>query len=135
MLFGTHQNNFPRLELGGSEVEIVGEFKYLGFHMDRRLVHKYHIDHLCSKLRRLFFVARNLKYKLNERAALAFYNGLVRSSLNYGLLVWGGAVTARMRKLERTQRRIIISLLGHHNREMSELQILKKYGILPLREL
>ena len=91
MFFGANKRYLPPIKINDNKIEIVDSFKYLGFHLDRRLVHAEHIRQLHSKVKRLSYVAFKLKGTLNEKASLAFYYGLVQSSLSYGIVVYGGA--------------------------------------------
>ena len=136
LFFGANKQELPPLEISGREIEVVDSFKYLGFHLDSRLVHTEHVRQLSSKMKRLNYVASKLKRTLTERAALAFYHGLGQSSLSYGIVVYGGShSTGYMKKLVRAHRRLVSTLLQHFNVGLSMNHIMKKYGIMHLTDL
>ena len=87
-------------------------------------------------MKRLSYVAHKLKKTLDERAALAFYFGLVQSTLGYGIIVYGGArSTPLMGKLMRLQRRIVSGLLLHFNENLTLNEVMKKYRIMSVMDL
>ena len=55
--------DFLKIYLNDTEIEAVKSFKYLGFIIDDKLSHKYHIESVISKLRRY----RYIKYKIALR--------------------------------------------------------------------
>ena len=136
LFFRAKQQELPPIEINNNEIEIVNTFKYLGFQLDRRLVHGEHVRQLNSKMKRLSYVALKLRRTLNEKAALAFYHGLVQSSLSYGIVIYGGShTTADMRKLFRLQRKLISLLLQHFNDGLTLNQLMKKYKMMNLNDL
>ena len=113
MLLGSKKVPVPKVCINGREIEKVSTFKYLGFTLDNKLTHRRHIDGLISKLRKYRHVSYRIKKYLSIKSAKAFYNGIIFSILNYGLLIWGGIIdTAKFIKLQNLQDRIIFNLFS-----------------------
>ena len=87
-------------------------------------------------MKRLSYVAFKLRRTLSEKAALAFYFGLVQSSINYGIVVYGGTTsTPLMRKLVRIQRKLISGLFRRFHSGLTLNQKMRKYGIMDVMDL
>jgi hypothetical protein len=90
MLFSNRKTDVPPLMLDAAEIERVKKFKYLGFLIDDRLTHRFHVKCLISSLALYAFVSWKIRPYLGAESAKTFYYGLVHSRVCYGLLVWGG---------------------------------------------
>ena len=115
MLFNVKRALFSDIVVNNDLIEIVNSYRYLGFMIDNRLSHKYHVKHLQSKLSRLVKLTKRLSVYFTKSTALCFYNSMVKSHLSYGLLVWGGIVAASaFNRLEGLQVQIIRNLFSRH---------------------
>ena len=113
MFFNKRNNREPRVYNGNKQIEVVNRFKYLGFHLDSRLKHKFHIEHLISKLRRMVVISKKLGNYMDLNSAKAFYYAMTYSHLCYGTLVWGGTIgTPGFNKLQSLQDKIVNNLFG-----------------------
>ena len=136
LFFRAHKQQLPPIMINDQVIEMVDTFKYLGFQLDKRLVHSDHLKKLISKMKRLSYVAFKLRNTLNERAALAFYFGLVQSSLSYGIVIYGGAKnTPLMGRLVRKQRKIISELFRNFSMNLTLNEVMRKYGLMTVVDL
>ena len=82
---------FPKLTLGGRELEYSKEVKYLGIILDSKLSFKQHIIEKCKKATRLMFAAKNAIGKIwgpSLENMKWMYESMVRPIITYGAIVW-----------------------------------------------
>ena len=76
---------------------------------------------------------------MNNEAAKIFYYGMVFSILNYGLLIWGGALVATkcFKKLIRLHEKIVFNLFSNpgENRRNNIRNFFQRNDILKLTEV
>lgn len=91
----------PHLLIMGNQIEARDSVKFLGLTFDRKLQWKEHVDNVVVKCIRgnnaLAVVARQ-KYGPTTQALVSLHIALVRSQVDYGLVVYGGACNTRMEK-------------------------------------
>lgn len=100
------------VSLDGHPIEVVRVFKYLGLHVDFRLVWDAHIAKMCSKLASVSGVLCKLKRLLPKSVLLKIYYGLAHSRLCYLPGAWGTANRKSIDELQVLQKRC----LKHVNR-------------------
>ena len=133
MLFNARNRRLPIISLGENKVEIVQQFKYLGFILDNKLSHTFHIRHLISKLKRLKAITYRVGKFLTLGTAKTFYHAMVHSHLGYGTLVWGGTLnTAGFRRLQNLQDKILKNLFFHH---LPQENLYKRMNILRICDI
>lgn len=81
--------------------------KYLGVILDNTLSFQPHIDSLATKIRKLIFVFKNLRYVADLKILKAVYFALCQSLISYCITVWGGANKTVMLRIERAQRAVL----------------------------
>lgn len=88
--------------------------KYLGVYVDQRLSWYPHLEYVTSRIRKLIWIFKALRYVVPGRAKDSgkdlltdIYISLVQSVLIYCIPVWGGAAKTRFISLERAQRSLI----------------------------
>ena len=92
--------------LENSELEGVEEFKDLGIITNHHLSWNPHIDYVVSKVYRMLgLIKRTCKGLDDPKALRTLYFSLVRSNLEYSLVVWSPYTKRNTDKLERVQRR------------------------------
>ena len=84
--------------------------KSLGIIMDAGLTWEAHVNALCNKLSSQVFVLRQLRYSVSLYVLKTAYYGLIHSSINYGILVWGHSV--HINKVFSVQRKCVRVLAG-----------------------
>ena len=137
ILFNVRKNLVPKIYINNSEVEIVTRFKYLGFVIDKRLTHKYHVNAIISKLKKFKYITFKLSKYMTVSSAKIFYYGMIFSNLNYGLLVWGGTIsTVDFKKLEKLQNKIVFNLFHRQDdTTINVSKIYKRHKILKLADI
>lgn len=98
--------------LKGKEIEVVNEYKYLGFWIDARNNMKKHIVEMVNKTRKIV----NQTWGLIKRAKvdilrnrLKLYETIAKSAGIYGVEIWGWA---KRKEIERMQGRYIKMVMG-----------------------
>jgi hypothetical protein len=140
IIFNKKQNtgNIPKIKIGNNEIEVVSQFKYLGYNIDTKFNHSSHLKYLVGKLSSLKYITYKIKQHMTERAALNFYFGMVQSKLQYGILLYAGAsqVNKYYKKLKALQNRIVFNLFSLPNDNYRNIKkIYKRVKILPIEEL
>jgi hypothetical protein len=137
MLFNVQKNMVPRIQINNSEIEIVTKFKYLGFELDDKITHKSHVKSVVSRLKRFKHITFKINNFMTVFSARSFYYGMIFSSMQYGILVWGGTLsTWEFRKLERLQNRIVYNLFSHNDESINEVSnIYSRNKILKIQDV
>lgn len=89
------------------------------------------LTQLCSKLSRVIFLLKKLKYLVSERYLITIYHALFHSHLSYGILLWGhSAISSRVLLLQKKALRVITSSgqLDHCRPIFQRLGILTVYA-------
>ena len=108
MVFCSKQNRSIQIDLsiGGTQIEFVEEFKYLGIILDRHLTWKPHLDQVSKKVAKANGVICRLKNVLPSHILKTIYSSLILPYLTYGIIVWG-SVSDRLFKLQKRSVRLI----------------------------
>lgn len=102
--------------------------KLLGFFIDSRLSWSAHIDYLCTKLARVSYLIRKLKYNVTNEMLIAAYYAFFHSHLTYGITLWGNSTTSS--KIFVWQKKVLRIIKGVKDQE-SCFPIFKQFSILP----
>ncbi len=126
----------PRLFMGGSELQLVDKFRYLGVILDKKLNFTAHIESVCSKVERLtMHLSRAIKpsWGLRYDVVKIIYRSVIEPIILYCSSVWADAAQSRWgsRRLERTQRNISIRMCKSY-RTVSANAVILLSGFLPL---
>ena len=86
--------------------------------LDAKLTFRDHVDTVMSKANRMLgLLMRSMQLSsrarmpmFDHRAVLCAYNAHVRSILEYGSVIWGGAAVTHLARLERLQHRFLMWL-------------------------
>jgi ribonuclease HI len=105
----------PQLYIMGNRIQSLESVKFLGLTFDRKLQWKEHVNNVVVKCMRannaLAMVARR-KYGPTIPALVSLHIALVRSQVDYGLVVYGEACNTRMEKIDVTLRSSLRIILG-----------------------
>ena len=102
--------------LDGESLERVSEMRDLGIVLDEKLTFADHIDSTVHKANRaLGLLIRSFQsgkhgrsfYRCDSQAIIASYCANVRSIIEYGSVVWGGAAATHLLRLERIQHKFM----------------------------
>lgn len=138
-IFFTYRNSFvPTLYIDGVQIERVDVFKYLGFHIDCHLTHKFHVRFLTAKLSRFCYITSIIKkYITTESAKIIFY-GIIQPVVVYGLLIYGGALMlgSSTHRLQRKYDKIVLNLFANRNETIHNINLVyKRNKILKIVDL
>ena len=93
-----------------NDMKLSESTKFLGTHLDGKLLWNRHIDHVCSKLYSAVFVLLQMKSRLNTEGLLNIYYCLASySHLSNNIVTWG--VGKFINRVFVGQKRIIIRLI------------------------
>ena len=95
----------PSFSIGGSDVEMVGNVKYLGVQIDRHLAWDEHIQFVRSKVSRAIGFLQYAKKLLPQDTLCKMYRGTVEPHLRYCCSVWGACGGTRLQVLQKLQNR------------------------------
>ena len=93
----------PTLKLHGQDIRVVEQTRFLGLVLDQRLTYKAHIQELkvqCSKALNILRVLAHTDWGADRTVLLRLYRALVRSKLDYGCVVYGGACPSSLKMLD-----------------------------------
>lgn len=136
MVFNSKKKLLPRVTLDSKDVEVVRQYKYLGFVLDNSLKHTQHILKLIGKMRQYRAVTFKIGKFFNLDTAKTFYYTMIYSHLCYGTIIWAGTLkTANFKKLEALQDKIIKNLFCRHLPNMNLSSIYKRLKILKLKDI
>ena len=107
MTFSPKNKENPDLSLniGGSPIEKVTDFNFLGITIDEGITWKKHIDKITLKLSRINGVFNRLKNFLPPEILKLLYYSMFMCHMNYGSLVWGFSNHAD--KIDKVQKKTI----------------------------
>jgi len=116
MIF-SRKKDFKEIELVlyGKPLEQVKTFKYLGMWLDGRYTWKKHIEEIDKKCRRILNVMRAIAGKewgAERDSMLTIYQALIRSTIDYGSIIYGSASETLLKSIDRIQYRALRICLG-----------------------
>lgn len=100
------------LTIKGKDIEKCETYKYLGLTISNDLTWNKNIELSRKKaMKKLYFLRTLKKFRLSTKVLESFYNAAILSSLTFGSVVWGGALSAVSKKsinrIHETSARII----------------------------
>ena len=89
----TRNHNIPNitLKIGDVPIPINDSVRFLGLHFDRRLNWSVHIEQIltrCQKSLNLLKIISGTSWGADRQSLLMVYKALIRSKLDYGLIVY-----------------------------------------------
>ena len=93
----------PRVYLSGQAIREVDFHLHLGLNIAKNLRWSVHINEICIKARKRLNAMIPLKYKLDKKTLELMYFTLVRPTMEYANVVWGGTYDSNIVKLEQIQ--------------------------------
>ncbi|XP_072395167.1 uncharacterized protein [Diabrotica undecimpunctata] len=116
-IFSRNRNNYQRpLTIGKYKLRISNSVKYLGLHLDRKLLWKDCIHQIIKKTSNSINILRAFwrgKWGADPNTALLFYKTMVRSIMDYGSQLYGTAADTHLNKIEIQQNKCLRVCLGY----------------------
>lgn len=108
-------------DINGEVLDAVDSIRDLGVVLDRKLTFQDHVDVIVKKANRaLGVLIRTFQTgqctKFERKAIVAAYCANVRSVLEFGSVVWGGAAKTHTDRIERVQHKFLMWLSAHTSR-------------------
>ena len=101
------------LYLGGTSLDLVETFKYLGVLLSNNLLRSNHISGVCSRAKQVLGLLYRQFYNNSSSATLKqLYLSLVRPHLEYASQLWDPYIQSDMDKLEAVQK-FALKLVSH----------------------
>lgn len=104
--FTTRRGTCPPVQLNNCTLPQKEEVKYLGMHLDRKLIWKKHIftkrKQLGLKLTKMFWLL-NRKSKMTIDNKVLIYKTILKPIWTYGIQLWGSASTSNIEIIQRFQ--------------------------------
>jgi len=128
--------------INATKLENVGEIRDLGITLDTKLTFAPHINNIVSRARRsLGLLFRSFqtglgRSKFNQSALMCAYFSNVRSTLEYGSVIWTGAADTHTVRIDRVQHKFLIWLLSNttsgHAASLAYADLLSHFRITSL---
>lgn len=91
------------------------DYRYLGTHMDNKLVWKVHVDVICSRVQqRLHFLRRLRTFGVTWEVQLLFYHAVVESLLCYDISAWFDDLTVQSKAQINRLIQTAMEIMGVH---------------------
>ena len=109
----SHKYDFePDFQLSENRLECVKQMKIFGIQVSESLKWDKHVKYICLKARkRIWILRRMMQINMNYENILDFYYKEIRSILEYGVVVFNGALTKKLSKTFEDIQRNVLSLL------------------------
>ena len=101
LVFNNIQNVNVKLELAGEEIIQVKSAKFLGLHIDDKLIWEAQINHVISKMQSGLYALNQTKKVLDTDHKIMLYYAIIHSHLQYSVSIWGPH--ARKKQIARLQ--------------------------------
>ena len=82
-----------------SELKYKASCRYLGIHVDKKLLFREHLDYVVKKLNKFCGLIYRVRHIYPRKCLLMFYNSFAKSVICYGLLVYGSAAKTNLQKI------------------------------------
>lgn len=102
-----------KLQIGNENIERIGlgcedeYFKFVGMKLDEFLTWEHHIKHVENKVSSASFALSRIKNFLPANIKKLIYNSLIKSQIEYGLIVYGGIEKHRLNRIRNLQKRAV----------------------------
>lgn len=104
-----------KIKFHDSEIDWSDSVKYLGLHLDKKLLYKYHIDSSIEKAQRIFrmlYPLINRRSKLSSHHKLLVFKCILRPAFIYGSPVWSVCANTHIKKLQIYQNKCLKTIFN-----------------------
>lgn len=123
-----------KIEIDHQEIEVVDQFKYLGFIVDRQLKFKEHIDYICKKISKKLGILYRCSSFISLKTRLTIYNSIVLPHFIYSASIISMATQGELNRLQVLQNRGMRTIL-QCNRYAHVDNMLQKLNWIDIRKL
>ena len=132
MLFSnsTKDTNLPNLNISNQIIKNTKCTNFLGLHIDENLKWDTHIKSVQARISSSLYAINKIKNFAPRRILTTLCYSMVYPFLMYGISLWGATFKTHLKKLFRTQKKIVRAIVGatynaHTNNIFYDLKILK----------
>ena len=98
--FSRKSQSYTPVTIDDENVEVVTEYKYLGFTIDDKLTGSSHVKKMYKKAnQRMFFLRKLKRISVDNLILELFYKSIIQSVLSYCLVCWFGNTCRKDRNL------------------------------------
>ena len=101
---------FDTIKIMEFTIKRVSNTKYLGMIIDENLSWNKHVEMLCSKLSRNFYLFYSLRNILNDDLKRQLYFSMVYSHIKYGIELYGTCSNSLLSKVQTIQNKLLKTL-------------------------
>jgi len=127
-----HPSDQYPLYLGNTIIHNVTEHCHLGLFMNTKLTWTDHIDHISSTAMSRVNALKGLQYKMTRYSLETCYRSFIRPVLEYGDIIFDGAVETLKNKLENVQLAALRVITGAKQGTSNE-RLYIETGLVPLQ--
>ena len=95
------ENNMINIHINNSQIYQKDEVKYLGIVINKNLKWKPYIDKLTTQISQSVGMLYHLKKYLSFNNLKLVYHALIKSRLQYGIVLWGNANQSALKHLNK----------------------------------
>ena len=106
-------------------------FKFLGLWIDENLNWQEHVRKTTAKVRQLAYSMTRLKNVISSKHQTVIYKGLIKPVIEYGIAIWGHAISKDLTKAHKK----IVRVINHEPRHSHVEPLLKQMNCLQLTDL
>ena len=127
-------SNSMTFQLNNCNIKKETVIKYLGVYIDSKLSFVSHIDNVKMRLAKQSGIISKLRYYAPRHQLLEFYRSNIRTTIQYGILVYGCCSYSSLLPIFMLQKKILKLMFFRNRRDHSE-DIFIKHQILTVHEL
>lgn len=124
------KSEIPKLNINGTQIELVDDFNFLGLTIDKNITWCSHINKIANKIARIIGIMNRLKRSLPYNALKLMYDSLIGSHLQFCITAWGYKTT-RLENLQKRALRVVHSAKYNAHTE----PLLKASKLLMVRDI
>lgn len=123
-----------KLSIRGALIKMKKQIKYLGLNWDKSISWNEQILETIKKIRTLMPLIKRIARITSEETKKEIYHAIIESRMAYGIEIWGSTSKTNMKRIQRTQNRIL-RILYNRRRDKNIDDIYKEKEIMRIYEL
>lgn len=134
MIFKSKTTSRIDIKYDNCNIEMVGEYKYLGVIIDCNLSWSPQITEQIKKGRKIAGIFRLISQRIPDNFKRSVYFSMFHSTIAYGIQVWGNTYQKDIKAIQNIQNKAIKNLFGYKLRTPTKL-IHSNHKLLPINLL